>query len=65
MKNFLIFLSIMVVTILAVADFRQRMAELDSISKETQAKIEMQKSMHSNSVIDKTVVDIDSSNTKK
>ena len=40
MKNFLIFLSIFVVVVLAAADAKQRMAELDRMSKCQQTKVE-------------------------
>lgn len=46
MKNFLIFLSIIVVTLLAVTDFKQRMAELDNISSETMIRNEIQEYVH-------------------
>lgn len=40
MKNFLIFLSILVVTLLAAMDLKQRMSELDEISKNVPAQVE-------------------------
>ena len=40
MKNFLIFLSILVVTLLAAIDLQQRMSELDEISKNIPDRVE-------------------------
>ena len=42
MKNFLIFLSIVVVTVLAAIDLNQRIAELDNISDSLQMRKEIQ-----------------------
>lgn len=45
MKNSLIFLSVLVVTILAAIDIKDRISELDSIAVKTPAQVEMNKDM--------------------
>ena len=40
MKNFLIFLSILIVTLFAAIDLQQRMAELDEMSKNIPDRVE-------------------------
>lgn len=45
MKNSLIFLSILVVVILAALDVKERMAELDSIAVKTPSQVEINQDM--------------------
>lgn len=45
MKNGLIFLSILIVVILAAADIKERMQELDSVAVKTPAQVEMNRDL--------------------